>query len=126
MMTSHAAADRLILVQLRLAISCFLIAILAGFVAVAHYIPAFAPGMNEAGATLPKMRPMHTTFASLWIFGAAIAVIYHYLSRLGDGLSEGPRRRGRGRVHEPSAALRERKSFEGDRMNSLNESRSVR
>lgn len=86
-------ADRLVLVQLKMAIGCFTIAIVGGMLGSLHYVPSLSADLAESGVTLQKLRPIHTTFASLWIFGGAIAVMYHYLSRLGGGLSKGDRAR---------------------------------
>ncbi len=90
---SHAEANRLILVQVRMAVACLLIAILGGMVGALHYVPSLSPALAEAGISLQKLRPIHTTFASVWIFGAAIAVMYHYLSRHHGGLTAGDRSR---------------------------------
>ncbi len=88
-----ARADRLVAVQLRMALACIVIAVLGGVVGALHYIPSLSPALHEAGFGLTKLRPLHTTFATLWIYGGAIAVIYHYLGNLGPGLSTGDARR---------------------------------
>lgn len=75
----------LVVIQLRMALACILLAVLGGLVAVLHYIPSVSEFLTSVGLPLAKLRPLHTSFASLWIFGAAIAVIYHWLS--GKGLS---------------------------------------
>ncbi len=80
-------------VSLRMALVCVVMAILGGTLAALHYIQSFSPELAEAGFSLRKLRPLHTTFASVWIYGACVAVIYHYLSNSGDGLSEGDKRR---------------------------------
>ena len=87
------SGDRFIRIQLRMALTCVAITVLGGALGALHYVPRLAPMMNSAALTMPKLRPLHTTFASLWIFGAAIAVIYHFLSRSGDGLDRGDERR---------------------------------
>lgn len=83
--------DDLILIQLRMAVACIALAVLGGMAAVLHYIPQLSPWLAEAGLGLTKLRPLHTTFASVWIFGCAVAVVYHYLARHGDGLDAGDR-----------------------------------
>jgi nitric oxide reductase subunit B len=39
------------------------------------------------------MRPIHTAFASLWIFGGSIAVVYHWLATTNGGLTAADRLR---------------------------------
>ena len=86
---SGQTGNNLIRIQLRMALACVAITVLGGALGALHYVPRLAPLMNGAALTMPKLRPLHTTFASLWIFGAAIAVIYHFLSRSGEGLNGG-------------------------------------
>lgn len=86
-------AQTISVVQMRMALACIVVAILGGALAVLHYIPALSPQLHEAGFGLTKMRPLHTTFASVWIFGAAIAVMYHWIASRGDGLQKGDRAR---------------------------------
>lgn len=85
--------DRLVLVQLRMAIACYALAIVGGMLAAWHYLPDASQSLESSGAGLQKLRPMHTTFASLWIFGAAIAVMYHYLVHRDEGLRPADRTR---------------------------------
>lgn len=85
--------DTTTIVQLRMALICIVLAIFGGALAVLHYVPDLSVRMNALGLTLPKLRPLHTTFVTLWIYGAAIAVIYHYLAHRDDGLSRGDLRR---------------------------------
>jgi nitric oxide reductase subunit B len=87
------AADTTTVVQLRMALICIVLAVLGGALAVLHYVPDVSMRMNALGLTMPKLRPLHTTFATLWIYGAAIAVIYHYLAHRDEGLSRGDLRR---------------------------------
>ncbi|MEO6594971.1 MAG: cbb3-type cytochrome c oxidase subunit I [Planctomycetota bacterium] len=78
-------------VQLRMALSCILIAVLGGAVGALHYVPAASAYLNGLGITLPQMRPIHTAFASLWIFGASVAVMYHWLATQHGGLTAADR-----------------------------------
>lgn len=86
-------ADDLVLVQLRMALACVALAVIGGAAAVLHYLPELSPKLFAAGLGLEKLRPVHTTFASVWIFGGCIAVVYHYLDRQGGGLGVWDRRR---------------------------------
>ncbi|MEM7205226.1 MAG: cbb3-type cytochrome c oxidase subunit I [Planctomycetota bacterium] len=83
----------LLLVQMRMALICIVIAVLGGLLAALHYIPELSPQLHDSGLGLTKLRPLHTTFASVWIYGAAIAVIYHFLAHQGSGLQRGDVRR---------------------------------
>ncbi len=90
---SANAGERLVLIQLRMAIACVVLGLVSGVLAVLHYVPELSPGMNEAGLGLTRTRPIHTTLLSLWIYGASVAVIYHYLAGRGGGLDRGDLRR---------------------------------
>ncbi|MHC5062824.1 MAG: cbb3-type cytochrome c oxidase subunit I, partial [Planctomycetota bacterium] len=83
------AADRVLVFQLRMALASVAFAIVAGAFSVLHYIPEVSVMLESAGLGLTKLRPLHTAFASVWIYGAAVAVIYHYLHKQGGGLSSG-------------------------------------
>ena len=88
-----ANVDRLVAIQLRLAFACVVLGLSSGILAVLHYVPELSPGLHEAGLGLTRTRPIHTTLLALWIYGAAVAVIYHYLAGRGDGLDRGDIRR---------------------------------
>lgn len=90
---NDAVLQRTVGVQLRMALCCIVIAVLGGAAAALHYIPAASTWLNGAGLTMPQLRPIHTSFASLWIFGAAIAVVYHYLASHHGGLRPADLRR---------------------------------
>jgi len=89
----EAMVQRTVGIQVKMALVCILLAILGGAISSLHYMDASAWFLNEVGLTLPRIRPVHTSFASLWIFGASLAAIYHYLCTSGDGLSVGDQRR---------------------------------
>lgn len=79
--------------QLKMALACVLLAVLGGAISSLHYMNASSWFLNQIGLTLPRIRPVHTSFASLWIFGASIAAVYHYLCSTEGGLSKGDLRR---------------------------------
>jgi nitric oxide reductase subunit B len=87
------AVDRTVVIQLRMALTCIVFAVCGGAVAALHYLPAASTWLNEHTLSLARLRPLHTAFASLWIFGGSLAVMYHYLSTHHGGLDRGDRLR---------------------------------
>ncbi len=85
--------DRIVRVQLRMALACLVLALLGGALSVLHYVPSVSLWLNANGLTMPRVRPVHTTFVTLWIYGAAVAVVYAWLARQDGGLSAGDRAR---------------------------------
>lgn len=85
--------DRAVAIQLRMALTCIVLAVCGGAAAALHYIPDASILLNGIGIGLAQLRPVHTAFASLWIFGASIAVMYHWLSTTHGGLQAGDRLR---------------------------------
>ena len=67
------------------------ITVVAGMLGILFYIPAAAPGLMRAGIDFSMLRPVHTTFASAWIFLGGIAVVHHYLQEWGGPASRGDR-----------------------------------
>lgn len=76
-------------IQIRMALACILITVLGGALGALHYVPSISTTLNEIGLTFSKMRPIHTAFASLWIFGGSIAIVYHFLCSSHGGLTAG-------------------------------------
>lgn len=76
-------------VQVRMALACILVAVAGGALGALHYVPSISTALNNIGITLPQMRPIHTTFASLWIYGGSIAIVYHFLCSSHGGLTAG-------------------------------------
>lgn len=76
-------------VQVRMALACILIAVAGGALGALHYIPDVSLALNDMGLTFPQLRPIHTAFASLWIFGGSVAIVYHYLCSSHGGLTSG-------------------------------------
>lgn len=87
------AHERAVVVMLRMAMACVVLALVGGALSVLHYLPTMSPGLQESGLGLARLRPIHTAFASTWIYGAAIAVMYHWLHHQGGGLDRGDLRR---------------------------------
>ena len=80
---------RVVRIQIRIAFSCVILAVFAGMLTVLHYIAPASDDLHALGASMQRMRPMHTTFASAWIYAGCLAVIYHYLGTHHGGLSRG-------------------------------------
>lgn len=76
-------------VQVRLALICILVTVFGGAVGALHYIESVSSVLNGWGVSLTQMRPIHTAFASMWIFGASVAVAYHWLATNHGGLTRG-------------------------------------
>ncbi len=55
------------------------ITLVAGVLGVLFYIPATATFLMQRGIDFAVLRPLHTTFASAWIFLGGIAVVHRYL-----------------------------------------------
>lgn len=80
---------RVVRVQLQLALTCLVLALVGGAASVLHYLPSVSLWLNSQGLTMPRVRPVHTTFVTLWIYGAAVAVVYAWMAREGGGLQRG-------------------------------------
>jgi nitric oxide reductase subunit B len=64
---------------LRGALVSIALAVTAGLVAALHYVPGVSPGLASLGLSFTALRPLHTTFASAWIFLGGLAVVHRYL-----------------------------------------------
>ena len=69
------------------------ITLCAGAIGVLHYIPWATSFLGSLGFDFAKLRPIHTTFASAWIFLGGVAVVHHYLAEKGGPATQGDRRR---------------------------------
>lgn len=76
-------------VQIRMALVCILVAVAGGALGALHYVPSLSMALNDMGLTFPQLRPIHTAFASLWIFGGSVAIVYHFLCSHHGGLTRG-------------------------------------
>jgi nitric oxide reductase subunit B len=68
---------------LRGALVAVAVTLCAGFLSVLHHVPAAGEGLRSLGLHFTAMRPLHTTFASAWIFLAGVAVVHRYLQDVG-------------------------------------------
>jgi nitric oxide reductase subunit B len=64
---------------IRGALIAVVVTLLAGFLSVLHHVPATGELLRSMGLEFTALRPIHTTFASAWIFLAGIAVVHRYL-----------------------------------------------
>ena len=72
-------SERCLLVMIACAFGCILISLALGGLAALYYMPEFADKMRLAGVSLVQLRPLHTTFASAWLFLGAATVVYKFL-----------------------------------------------
>ncbi len=69
------------------------ITLVAGLLAALYSVPSMAPAFQSVGFDLRQLRPIHTTFASAWIFLGGMAVVHRYLMDHGGEATWGDRRR---------------------------------
>ncbi len=65
----------------------------AGILAALYSVPAITPFMQSLGLDLRQLRPIHTTFATAWIFLGGAAVVYRFLEDIGGRATPGDRLR---------------------------------
>lgn len=71
--------EKVVLVTMACALGCVLISLCCGVLAALYYVPRLAVWMAQRNLSLVQLRPLHTTFASAWIFLAAVACVYKFL-----------------------------------------------
>ena len=71
--------ERISLTLMACALSCLLISVAVGVVGALYYVPALAEVSQRLGLSLVELRPLHTTFASAWIFLGGVACMAYYL-----------------------------------------------
>ena len=55
------------------------VTLLGGILGALYSVPSLAPTFQAAGVDLRQLRPIHTTFASAWIFLGGVAVVHRWL-----------------------------------------------
>ncbi|PCI09399.1 hypothetical protein COB72_06655 [bacterium] len=85
--------SRVTLTYMRGAIVSLSIALIAGVLGVAYYIPALAPIIQKLGINFTSLRPIHTTFAVVFIILAGISVIHRYLEDVAPAIQPAERLR---------------------------------
>ncbi len=83
----------MVVVVMGSALACMLLSILMGGFGALFYVPAIGRAMSRAGLSLVQLRPLHTTFASAWLYLGCVACIYSYLFREFGEPDVGDRRR---------------------------------
>ncbi len=87
------SSERMILTVMACALACMVLSIAMGAVGVLFYLPAVGHAMADAGLSLVQLRPLHTTFASAWLYLGCVACIYAYLFQRYGEPDAGERRR---------------------------------
>lgn len=67
------------------------VTLLGGILAALYSIPALAPTFQSLGLDMRQLRPVHTTFASAWIFLGGVAVVHRWLQDHGGAATPGDR-----------------------------------
>ena len=71
--------ERITMTVMACALACLLLSILVGALGALYYLPPLAPFARDLGVSLVELRPLHTTFASAWIFLGAVACVTYFL-----------------------------------------------
>lgn len=67
------------------------ITLAGGMLGALYSVPALAPTFQSLGMDLRQLRPVHTTFASAWIFLGGVAVVHRWLQDYGGVPTPGDR-----------------------------------
>ena len=67
------------------------VTLLGGILGALYSVPALAPSFQSIGLDLRQLRPIHTAFASAWIFLGAVAVVHRWLQDHGGVATAGDR-----------------------------------
>ena len=80
------------------------VTLIGGILAALYSVPALAPSFQSVGLDLRQLRPIHTAFASAWIFLGGVAVVHRWLQDHGGDVTWGDRWRLRVQVVSWAAA----------------------
>jgi nitric oxide reductase subunit B len=75
---SELRQKRMLLILVLSALSCLALSIFSGFLGVLYYVPEIASFFLKFGVSLQQLRPLHTSFASAWLFLACVSMIWKY------------------------------------------------
>ena len=67
------------------------VTVVGGLLGALYSVPSFASAFQSLGLDLRQLRPIHTTFASAWIFLGGVAVVHRYLQDHGGPITRGER-----------------------------------
>ena len=71
--------ERAVLLLMGCALLCAFLSLAFGALGAIYYIKPIAVGMQSLGLSLAQLRPLHTTFASAWIFLGAVSCVMRFL-----------------------------------------------
>ncbi len=80
------------------ALAALMVALAVGLLSALYSVPALGESMRKLGIQFTALRPLHTIFASAWIFLRGMAVVHRFLQEEGGPLKPGERLRLRGQV----------------------------
>ncbi len=69
------------------------IALISGLLGILYYIPAVAQVLPRMGLHFTALRPIHTTFAAVFIFLGGVAVVHRYFEDVAGPMGRGERTR---------------------------------
>jgi nitric oxide reductase subunit B len=72
-------SEKILLVMMASALSCVVLSLLFGALGALYYVPGISAKMVRGGVSLVQLRPLHTSFASAWLFLGAATGAYKYL-----------------------------------------------
>jgi cbb3-type cytochrome oxidase subunit 1 len=67
------------------------VTLVGGILGALYSIPSLAPSFLQVGVDLRHLRPVHTAFASAWIFLGGVAVVHRWLQDHGGPATSGDR-----------------------------------
>jgi nitric oxide reductase subunit B len=76
---------------LRGALVALAVTLVFGLLAALYTIPALAPSLRGLGLDLRQLRPLHDTFASVWIFLGGATIVHHFLACRAGPMTAGDR-----------------------------------
>ena len=76
---------------IRGALIAMAVTLLGGILSALYSVPALAPSFQSIGLDLRQLRPIHTAFASAWIFLGGVAVVHRWLQDHGGVATAGDR-----------------------------------
>lgn len=77
--TIKTTGNKMLLILMVSALGSILLSVLAGMLGVLYYVPAIGSWMSHIHLSFVQLRPLHTTFASVWVFLGAVACVYKFL-----------------------------------------------
>ena len=88
-----SSSERMVLTTMACALTCMLLSIFIGAFAAMSYVPGVGAEMAGIGLSLVQLRPLHTTFASAWLYLGCVAGMYAFLAYTFGEPSRGDRLR---------------------------------